>query len=136
MRAIFTPRRTDDIRAEALDLIGKTLTLRYAFTLDKDESKFPGQRVYTIDESDAHYSKYPWWIPESELQKLIQLVDGEGNPIGELPEEQANRLIAGEAVDLRDPKTHVPHMGDTYDPWFVVKKVWTDGELTVVLTKG
>ena len=64
--AIFTPTRTDNVRPEALPLVGQVREWEFAGTMD--EGPYDGQAIWTLPVGSPERIG---WIPDEDLTDVI-----------------------------------------------------------------
>lgn len=76
-RAVFQPRRTDNLIPEASEFIGKEFTFECHDFGSEDDDPYPGQYRWwpLADDEPADirgrgrgHPKFSWWVPEEDLR--------------------------------------------------------------------
>jgi hypothetical protein len=65
---VFSPARTDTLRPGVEALIGQTLEFRYCWTNDDDESNYPGEKCYEVENREQYGLEFIGWVPECDIE--------------------------------------------------------------------
>lgn len=73
--AIFRPKKTDNLKPGAEQLVGEYLELDYLWTIDEEDSpSYAGQVAWGIDPDIAEHLRLGFfWVPTEDLENMEEL---------------------------------------------------------------